>query len=92
MDKFKVFKHKAKGTDDRAPVPIDYGAKLTGRIGRYNVGFLQVQTRKLGEASTGLGTFLVGAHADRGSRKTSRPCPYKAGGSVLPLNSFVTVL
>ena len=42
-------------TDDGAAVPIDYGAKLTGRIGRYNVGFLQVQTRKLGEASTGLG-------------------------------------
>lgn len=42
-------------TDDGAPVPIDYGAKLTGRIGPYNVGFLQVQTRKLGEASTGLG-------------------------------------
>ncbi len=42
-------------TDNGAPVPIDYGAKLTGRIDRYNVGFLQVQTRKLGEASTGLG-------------------------------------
>ena len=42
-------------TDDGAPVPIDYGAKLTGRIGRYNLGFLQVQTRKLGEESTGLG-------------------------------------
>jgi hypothetical protein len=42
-------------TDDGAPVPIDYGAKVTGRIGRYNVGFLQVQTRKLGEASTGFG-------------------------------------
>ena len=42
-------------TDDGAPVPIDYGAKVTGRIGSYNVGFLQVQTRKLGEASTGLG-------------------------------------
>ena len=42
-------------TNDGAPVPIDYGAKVTGRIGHYNVGFLQVQTRKLGEASTGLG-------------------------------------
>ena len=41
-------------TDDGAPVPIDYGAKVTGRIGRYNVGFLQVQTRKLGEAATEL--------------------------------------
>src|SRR5215813_9573874 len=36
-------------TDDGAPVPIDYGTKITGKIGRYNVGFLQVQTRKLGE-------------------------------------------
>ena len=40
-------------TDDGAPVPIDFGAKLTGRIGPYNIGFLQVQTRKLGETATG---------------------------------------
>ena len=39
-------------TDDGAPVSIDYGAKLTGRIGHYNVGFLQVQTRKLGESTS----------------------------------------
>ena len=42
-------------TDDGAPVSIDYGAKVTGKIGPYNVGFLQVQTRRLGEASTGFG-------------------------------------
>ncbi len=42
-------------TDNGAPVPIDYGAKVTGKIGPYNVGFLQVQTRKLGQDSTGLG-------------------------------------
>jgi len=42
-------------TDDGAPVPIDYGAKVTGRIGKYNVGFLQVQTRKLGDVSSGIG-------------------------------------
>ena len=36
-------------TDEGAPVPIDYGAKITGKIGPYNVGFFQVQTRKLGE-------------------------------------------
>src|SRR2546422_3775931 len=42
-------------TDDGAPVPIDYGAKTTGRIGKYNVGFLQVQTRKLGDVSSGTG-------------------------------------
>src|SRR5258707_7237553 len=41
-------------TDMGAPVPIDYGVKVTGKIGPYNVGFLQVQTRKLGETSTGL--------------------------------------
>lgn len=42
-------------TDRGQPVSIDYGAKVTGKIGPYNVGFLQVQTRKLGAASTGLG-------------------------------------
>src|SRR6266851_801152 len=42
-------------TDNGQPVSIDYGAKVTGKIGPYNIGFLQVQTRKLGEATTGLG-------------------------------------
>ena len=42
-------------TDRGLPVAIDYGAKVTGKIGPYNVGFLQVQTRKLGKESTGLG-------------------------------------
>jgi hypothetical protein len=42
-------------TDRGLPVAIDYGAKVTGKIGPYNVGFLQVQTRKLGRESTGLG-------------------------------------
>ncbi len=42
-------------TDNGAPVPIDYGAKLTGKIGPYNVGVLQVQTRKLGNSSSGFG-------------------------------------
>src|SRR5215211_1750697 len=41
-------------TDRGEPVPIDYGAKVTGKIGSYNVGFLQVQTRKLGRAETNL--------------------------------------
>jgi hypothetical protein len=41
-------------TDRGQPVSIDYGAKVTGKIGPYNIGFLQVQTRKLGEATTGL--------------------------------------
>src|SRR5437667_768452 len=42
-------------TDRGQPVPIDYGVKVTGKVGPYNIGYLQVQTRKLGEASTGLG-------------------------------------
>ncbi|MGH9872976.1 MAG: DUF5916 domain-containing protein [Pyrinomonadaceae bacterium] len=42
-------------TDNGAPVPIDFGAKLTGKIGHYNVGFLQVQTRKLGNSTSGFG-------------------------------------
>src|SRR4030095_16065794 len=39
-------------TDDGEPVPIDYGAKITGKIGPYNVGVLQVQTRQLGDTSS----------------------------------------
>ena len=42
-------------TDNGAPVAIDYGAKLTGKVGAYNVGFLQVQTRKLGDPASGFG-------------------------------------
>ena len=42
-------------TDEGQPVPIDYGAKVTGKVGRYNVGFLQVQTRRLGEPDGGFG-------------------------------------
>src|SRR6266446_10709792 len=41
-------------TDRGQPVPIDYGVKVTGKVGPYNVGFLQVQTRKLGDLATGL--------------------------------------
>jgi hypothetical protein len=42
-------------TDRGAPVPIDYGAKITGKAGKYNLGFLQVQTRKLGDTNTSFG-------------------------------------
>jgi hypothetical protein len=42
-------------TDNGAPVPIDYGAKITGKVGPYNIGFLHAQTRRLGQTSTGLG-------------------------------------
>jgi len=34
-------------TENGEPLPIDYGAKITGKIGKYNVGFLQAQTREL---------------------------------------------
>jgi len=34
-------------TESGAPLPIDYGAKITGKIGPYNIGFLQAQTREL---------------------------------------------
>ena len=36
------------------PLPIDYGVKITGKTGSYNVGFLQVQTRNRGISNTGL--------------------------------------
>ena len=42
-------------TDGGAPVPIDYGAKITGKAGKYNLGFLQVQTRQLGDVNTTFG-------------------------------------
>ena len=35
-------------TEDGEPLPIDYGAKLTGKMGRFDVGLLQVQTRGRG--------------------------------------------
>jgi hypothetical protein len=36
------------------PLPIDYGAKVTGKIGDYNVGFLQVGTRSAGQSTSNL--------------------------------------
>ena len=42
-------------TDDGAPVSIDYGAKITGKVGSYNIGFLQVETRKLGDQASPFG-------------------------------------
>src|SRR5437763_9508034 len=43
------------GLSDRGqPLPIDYGAKLTGKAGSYNIGFLQVQTRSAGQRKSGL--------------------------------------
>lgn len=42
-------------TASGAPVPIDYGVKVTGKINRFNVGLLQVQTRELGNPATSAG-------------------------------------
>lgn len=43
-------------TEDGQPVPIDYGAKVTGRIGPYSLGLLQLRTRELGRPGDGFGT------------------------------------
>jgi hypothetical protein len=47
-----LFTRRIGLTEFGAPVPIDYGAKITGKVGRYNVGFLQVQTRSLGDSAS----------------------------------------
>lgn len=36
------------------PIPLDYGAKITGKVGSYNVGFLQAGTRSAGVPATSL--------------------------------------
>ena len=33
-------------SEDGTPLPIEYGAKITGKVGRGNLGFLNVQTRE----------------------------------------------
>jgi hypothetical protein len=40
-------------TEDGERVPLDYGVKVTGKLGPYNVGFLQVQQRQLGDPASG---------------------------------------
>jgi hypothetical protein len=48
----QLFFTRRIGLSERgAPIPIDYGAKVTGRIGAYNIGLLQVQTRELNPPS-----------------------------------------
>jgi hypothetical protein len=41
-------------TENGERVPLDYGVKVTGKLGPYNIGFLQVQQRRLGD-SAGIG-------------------------------------
>ena len=36
-------------TEEGERVPLDYGVKVTGKLGPYNLGFLQVQQRQLGD-------------------------------------------
>jgi len=36
-------------TEEGERVPLDYGVKITGKLGPYNVGLLQVQQRQLGD-------------------------------------------
>lgn len=51
----QLFFSRRIGLNDRGqPIPIDYGAKVTGKIGDYNVGFLQVGTRPAGVSNTNL--------------------------------------
>jgi hypothetical protein len=42
-------------TERGEPLPLDYGAKITGKVGPYNVGFFQVQSRALGNLVDGQG-------------------------------------
>jgi hypothetical protein len=51
-------------TDNGEPLPIDYGAKITGKIGQYNVGFLQVQTRELNSECRAATSLSVGCNPD----------------------------
>ncbi len=42
-------------TDEGEPLPIDYGAKATGKVGRFDLGLLQVQTReRMFDPATGI--------------------------------------
>lgn len=51
-------------TENGAPLPIDYGAKITGKIGPYNVGFLQVQTRELNSECRVVTLLSTGCNPD----------------------------
>ena len=41
---FKLFHSRKIGLNDKEPVPIRAGARLTGRVGQYDIGFLNMQT------------------------------------------------
>ncbi|MGQ9897853.1 MAG: DUF5916 domain-containing protein [Acidobacteriota bacterium] len=42
-------------TDNGTPLPIDFGAKVTGKSGKWNLGFLHVETRPREIGPDGLG-------------------------------------
>lgn len=47
---FKLFHSRRIGlSDDREPLPIGGGARLSGRIGRYEVGLMEMQTLRDGD-------------------------------------------
>ena len=54
-----LFFSRRIGLDDGHRVPIQAGARLTGRQGRYTVGFLNMQTRGVGEAGIEPTNFSV---------------------------------
>lgn len=42
-------------TPDGQPIPLNFGAKLTGKAGPWDLGAFQVQSRQLGDQATGEG-------------------------------------
>ena len=61
---FKLFHSRRIGlSDDRTPVPILGGARLTGRVGGYAIGLLNMQTRDYGEPVAAGGAGADGTRA-----------------------------
>ena len=54
-----LFFSRRIGLDDGHQVPIQAGARMTGRQGRYTIGFLNMQTRGVGEAGIEPTNFSV---------------------------------
>ena len=54
-----LFYSRRIGLDAGRPVPIDGGGRLTGRIGRYTVGALNIQTDDVPEAGARAANFSV---------------------------------
>lgn len=57
-----LFSSRQIGLSDARPVPIDVGGRVTGKAGRYSVGFLEIQTARsqtAGVAPTNFGVFRL---------------------------------